>query len=29
MIIGVAFCGCHAAKVMIYSEDEIEVKGRR
>jgi hypothetical protein len=23
MIIGVAFCGCQAAKVTIYSEDEI------
>jgi hypothetical protein len=29
MIIGVAFCGCQAAKVMIYSEDEIGVKRRR
>jgi hypothetical protein len=29
MIIGVAFCGCQAAKVTIYSEDEIGVKRRR
>jgi hypothetical protein len=29
MIIGVAFCGCQAAKVAIYSEDEIGVKRRR
>jgi hypothetical protein len=29
MIIGVAFCGCQAAKVTIYSEDEIVVKRRR
>jgi hypothetical protein len=29
MIIGVAFCGCQAAKVKIYSEDEIGVKRRR
>jgi hypothetical protein len=28
MIIGVAFCGCQAAKVTIYSEDEIGVKVR-
>jgi hypothetical protein len=26
MIIGVAFCGCQAAKVTIYSEDDIGVK---
>jgi hypothetical protein len=26
MIIGVAFCGCQAAKMTIYSEDEIWVK---
>jgi uncharacterized FlgJ-related protein len=29
MIIGVAFCGCQAAKVTMYSEDEIGVKRRR
>jgi hypothetical protein len=29
MIIGVDFCGCQAAKVTIYSEDEIGVKRRR
>ncbi|KAH0820895.1 hypothetical protein GEV33_001896 [Tenebrio molitor] len=29
MIIRVAFCGCQAAKVTIYSEDEIGVKRRR
>jgi hypothetical protein len=29
MIIGVAFCGCQAAKVTIYSVDEIGVKLRR
>jgi hypothetical protein len=29
MIIGVAFCGCQAAKVTIYSEDEIGMKRRR
>jgi hypothetical protein len=29
MIKGVAFCGCQAAKVTIYSEDEIGVKRRR
>jgi hypothetical protein len=29
MIIGVAFCGCKAAKVTIYTEDEIGVKRRR
>jgi hypothetical protein len=29
MIIGVAFCGCQAAKVTIYSEYEIGVKRRR
>jgi hypothetical protein len=29
IIIGVAFCGCQAAKVTIYSEDEIGVKRRR
>jgi hypothetical protein len=29
MIIGVAFCGCQAAKVTIYSEDEIRVKRGR
>jgi hypothetical protein len=29
MIIGVAFCGCQAAKMTIYSEDEIWVKERR
>jgi hypothetical protein len=28
MIIGVTFCGCQAAKVTIYSEDEIGVKRR-
>jgi hypothetical protein len=28
MIIGVAFCGCQAAKVTIYSEDEIGVMRR-
>jgi hypothetical protein len=27
MIIGVAFCGGQAAKVTIYSEDEIGVSG--
>jgi hypothetical protein len=29
MIIGVAFCGCQAAKVTIYSEDEIGLKRRK
>jgi hypothetical protein len=29
MIIGVAFCGFQAAKVTIYSEDEIGVKRRK
>jgi hypothetical protein len=29
MIIEVAFCVCQAAKVTIYSEDEIVVKRRR
>jgi hypothetical protein len=29
MIIGVAFGGCQAAKVTIYSEDEIGVKRQR
>jgi hypothetical protein len=29
MIIGVAFCGCQAAKVTIYPEDEIGAKRRR
>jgi hypothetical protein len=29
MIIGVDFSGCQAAKVTIYSEDEIGVKWRR
>jgi hypothetical protein len=29
MIIGVVFFGCQAAKVTIYSEDEIRVKRRR
>jgi hypothetical protein len=29
MIIKVAFCGCQAAKVTIYSEVEIGVKRRR
>jgi hypothetical protein len=29
MIIGVAFCGCQAAEVTIYSEDEIGVQRRR
>jgi hypothetical protein len=29
MIIRVAFCGCQAAMVTIYSEDEIGVKRRR
>jgi hypothetical protein len=29
MIIGVDFCGYQAAKVTIYSEDEIGVKRRR
>jgi hypothetical protein len=29
MIIGVAFCGCQAAKVTIDSEDEIGVKRQR
>jgi hypothetical protein len=28
MIIGVVFCGCQAAKVTIYSEDEIGVKAK-
>jgi hypothetical protein len=29
MIIGFAFCGCQAAKVTIYSEDEIGVNRRK
>jgi hypothetical protein len=29
MIIGVAFCGCQAAKMTIYSEDEIGSKQRK
>jgi hypothetical protein len=29
MIIGVPFCGCQAAKVTIYSEDEIGLKRQR
>jgi hypothetical protein len=29
IILGVAFCGCQAAKVTIYLEDEIGVRRRR
>jgi hypothetical protein len=29
MIIGVAFCGCQAAKMTIYSEDEIGIEAAK